>query len=290
MTPFGRNLTIVTFLFIVFTILGIKCMTTIHPGYAGLVYNMNGGLENQLLGQGWHIVAPWKKVMEYPIATETVFLTKDSREGSENDDSFMINTRDGKPVNVDVTYAYHFDPDKLTTIYTRFKGRDVEYISNGYVKQVLKEACNDVASQFGILDIYGSKRADLNAMVFEKFRDALKPSGIVIESFNFSRIEPDKATLIEIQKVVDAQNALKRAQFEKDRAEIDAQKRRIVAQGEAEAKKAEADGISYYNKKVQESASKEVISLRWIEKWDGKLPVYQLGNGSNTLIQLPTSN
>ena len=112
----------------------------------------------------------------------------------------------------------------------------------------------------------------------------------MIESFNFSRIEPDKATLIEIQKVVDAQNALKRAQFEKDRAEIDAQKRRIVAQGEAEAKKAEADGISYYNKKVQESASKEVISLRWIEKWDGKLPVYQLGNGSNTLIQLPTGN
>ena len=43
-------------------------------------------------------------------------------------------------------------------------------------------------------------------------------------------------------------------------------------------------------KKVQESASKEVISLRWIEKWDGKLPVYQLGNGSNTLIQHPTSN
>lgn len=89
----------------------------------------------------------------------------------------------------------------------------------------------------------------------------MKPSGIVIESFNFSRIEPDKATLIEIQKVVDAQNALKRAQFEKDRAEIDAQKRRIVAQGEAEAKKAEADGIAYYNQKVQQSASKEVISL-----------------------------
>ena len=73
---------------------------------------------------------------------------------------------------------------------------------------------------------------------------------IIIESFNFSRIEPDKATLVEIQKVVDAQNALKRAQFEKDRAEIDAQKRRIVAQGEAEAKKAAIE------KKAAEEAKK----------------------------------
>ena len=30
----------------------------INPGYAGIVYNMDGGVESDVLGQGFHIVAP----------------------------------------------------------------------------------------------------------------------------------------------------------------------------------------------------------------------------------------
>ena len=107
----------------------------------------------------------------------------------------------------------------------------------------------------------------------EKYQKALEDMNIAIETLKFSK---------ELIKGLSSVETI-------DDFELNAQAA-IVAQGEAEAKKAEADGISYYNKKVQESASKEVISLRWIEKWDGKLPVYQLGNGSNTLLQIPSGN
>ena len=73
--------------------------TRIEPGYAGVVYNPSGGVEGKVLGQGWHLVLPWKKVTSYPVSTETVYLSKDDSDGDNT--SFDVSTKDGKLVNVD---------------------------------------------------------------------------------------------------------------------------------------------------------------------------------------------
>ena len=95
----------------------------ISPGYAGVIYNMNGGVEDSVLSQGYHIVAPWKKVIEYPVSTETVYYTKSSDGKSHSDSSINVNTKDGKQVNVSVTYSFHMDVEKLPAIFTKFRGR-----------------------------------------------------------------------------------------------------------------------------------------------------------------------
>ena len=41
---------------------GIMSIERIPAGYVGIIYNANGGVEDETLAQGWHIVAPWKKV------------------------------------------------------------------------------------------------------------------------------------------------------------------------------------------------------------------------------------
>ena len=43
---------------------GIMSIERIPAGYVGIIYNANGGVEDETLAQGWHIVAPWKKVRE----------------------------------------------------------------------------------------------------------------------------------------------------------------------------------------------------------------------------------
>jgi hypothetical protein len=65
-----------------------------------------------------------------------------------------------------------------------------------------------------------------------------------------------------------------------------AQKVVAEAQGLADAKKIDADAISYYNQKVQQSTNQDVIQLKWIEKWDGHLQPYQFGTGSNQGLML----
>lgn len=266
--------------------LGFMSTYKIAPGYAGVVYNMDGGVEDNVLPQGYHIVAPWKKVIEYPISTETVYYTKSS-DGKEYDDkedsSINVNTKDGKQVNVSVTYSFHMDAENLPAVFTKFRGRSTEEIEAGYVKNEMYQAINEVTSQYSLMDLVGDKRPEINAKVFEKFRNSLSDFGIIIETFNLSDVVPDEQTKEAIQKVVNAQNVYEQAKIEKQTAEVEAEKARITAQGKADAAVIEATGQAAANEKLQQSLSDNVIRQHTIEKWDGKLPQYQLNDGNALL-------
>ena len=252
------------------------CVTRIGPGYAGVIYNMDGGIENETLSQGFHMVAPWKHVSEYPISTETVYYTKNTNDGKDKDDkktdkSVNVNTKDGKQVNVSVTYAYHMDAEKLPTVYAKFRGQDIESIQNGYMKNAMYEALNNVTSQYSLMELVGDKRPEINDKIFRAFRDNLEEYGIVIETFNLSDVVPDEATATAIQNVVNAQNALLQAKIEKEQAEVEAEKARVAAKGKADAALIEAEGQAKANEKLQQSLTPGVLKQRAIEKWNGEL-------------------
>jgi prohibitin 1 len=263
---------------------GLICSTTIDPGYAGVVYNANGGLEKNTLGQGWHMVAPWKSVTEYPVSTETVYLTKVS-EDSEKDNSFNISTKEGKPVNVDAMYSYHMEQDKLPHIFTKFRRADSDTIEAGYIKQQLKTVIQEVTSNYSVLDVYGEKRGEIQAKIQEKFAERLKPDGIIVENFSFGEIRPDAQSMAAIQAKVDAQQKLQQYETEKKQAEVLAEKARIEAQGKADAALIEAQGRAKANQALQQSITPELIEYTKAQKWDGKLPTY-LG-GSGTIMSVP---
>lgn len=266
----------------------LMCVTRIGPGYAGVIYNMDGGIEDETLSQGFHVVAPWKHVSEYPISTETVYYTKNSVDGNDKDEdkktdkSVNVNTKDGKQVNVSVTYAYHMDVEKLPTVYAKFRGQDIKAIESGYMKNALYEALNNVTSQYSLMELVGDKRPEINNKIFEAFRDELAGYGIVIETFNLSDVVPDEATANAIQAVVNAQNALEQAKIEKQQAEVEAEKARVAAKGKADAALIEAEGQAQANAKLQQSLTPGVLQQRAIEKWNGELP--KIGSNGSGLI------
>ncbi|MBP3886849.1 MAG: prohibitin family protein [Cellulosilyticum sp.] len=269
----------------IFTVGMFTCVNKIGPGYAGVIYNMDGGIENETLAQGFHLVAPWKHVSEYPISTETVYYTKNSVDGNDKDEdkktdkSVNVNTKDGKQVNVSVTYAYHMDVEKLPTVYAKFRGQDIKAIESGYMKNAMYEALNNITSQYSLMELVGDKRPEINQKIFEAFRDDLSDYGIVIETFNLSDVVPDEATATAIQNVVNAQNELQRAKIEKEQAEVEAEKARVAAKGKADAALIEAEGQAQANAKLQQSLTESVLRQRAIEKWSGNLPQVSGSNG-----------
>ena len=259
----------------------------INPGYAGVVYNMDGGIESDVLGQGFHMVAPWRKVVEYPVSTETVYYTKNNDDGDDKkDNSINVNTKDGKQVNVSVTYSYHMDPENLSAVFVKFRGQKIEVIEAGYVKNEMYQAINEVTSQYSLMDLVGDKRPEINEKILNKFKVSLAEFGIIIETFNLSDVVPDEATKEAIQKVVNAQNVLEQAKIEKQTAEVEAEKARVKAKGAADAALIEAEGQAQANAKLQGSLTEQIIRQRAIEKWDGKLPQYEMGNGGSTILNL----
>ena len=73
----------------------VICLEQIPAGYVGVVYNMNGGVDGEVLTQGWHLVAPSKRVTEYSIGLEQSYLTADEQGDSKHDESFKVPTSDG---------------------------------------------------------------------------------------------------------------------------------------------------------------------------------------------------
>lgn len=276
---------------VVGSLIGVGSMLEKIPtGYVGVIYSPNGGVKEKTLSQGWHFVNPLYKVTEYTVATEQAYMSKDKREGSEEDDSFNVPTSDGKLVNVDIEYSYRFDAEKLPETFTKFRGRTGEEIQNQFLRGKLKTWVAEVTSQFNVLDIYGSKRTLLNNEVYKHVKEECDKYGIIIESINISRIGLDSATERAIQSRVNAQQELERQKIEKEKAKIEMEKRAIIEEGNkkvilikasAEAEKIllEANARAEANEKLSKSLTPELVEYKKIEKWNGQVPQIQ-GNAT----------
>ena len=284
-------------------ILVFMCMERVPAGYVGVVYNMSGGVDGEVLTQGWHLVSPTKKVTTYSIGIEQSYLTSENKGDSENDESFNIPTSDGKTVKVNLEFSYRFDPDKVTDTFVQFKGRSGESVKNTFIKPKIMAWTQEVSATYPVTDIFGDKRTEINAELDTYLKEKFAPYGIIIDTVNFTDISVDDETAAAIQKKVTAQQELELANIEAQTAKIQAEKdkevalieaeknkeassiqaeqARIKAQGEADAKKIAAEAEAEANRKIAESLTPELIEKIKYEQWNGELPQVQ---GSGTPI------
>ena len=237
----------------------------IKPGYIGIQYSMDGGVKDETLSQGLHFINPLVKVKQYTVATEQAYLSKDNKEGSEGDDSFNIPTSDGKTVNVDLEFSYHFDADKLPDTYVRFKGESGKEIEETFIRGKMKAWSSEVSSKFSVIDIYGSKRAELNSEVLKHVKEKFRPYGIDIDTVNFSRIGLDDQTAKAIQDRINKQQELETAKVEVEKAKEVSKKKEIDAKADAEAKLIQAEGESKANKELAKSITPQLIKMKEAE-------------------------
>ncbi|MBQ6298739.1 MAG: hypothetical protein IJK81_13835 [Selenomonadaceae bacterium] len=92
----------------------------------------------------------------------------------------------------------------MTLPYLELRRQSTEKIETGYIKNEMYQAINEVTSQYGLMDLVGDKRPEINAKIFDKFRGSIEEFGIVIETFNLSYVVADEQTKEAIQTVVNA--------------------------------------------------------------------------------------
>ena len=271
-------------------ILGIMCTERVPAGYVGVVYNMNGGVDGEVLTQGWHIVSPTKKVTTYSIGIEQSYLTSEDKGDSKKDESFNIPTSDGKTVKVNLEFSYRFNEEEVTQTFTRFKGRSGEDVKNTFIKPKIMAWTQEVSATYPVTDIFGDKRTQINAELDKYLKEKFEPYGIIIDTVNFTDISVDDETAAAIQKKVTAQQELELANIEKQTAEVQAEKDKKVAlinaekdkeqaAIEAEATRIKSEAEAEANKRIAESLTPDLIEKQKIEKWNGDVPKVQ-GNST----------
>lgn len=147
----------------------IKCLRSIPAGYVGVVYNMNGGVDGEVLTQGWHLVSPTKKVTTYSIGIEQSYLTAEDKGDSRDDESFSIPTSDGKTVRVNLEFSYRFDEARVANTFVTFKGKSGESIKDTFIKPKVIAWTQEVSANYPVTDIFGDKRTAINAELYGRW-------------------------------------------------------------------------------------------------------------------------
>ena len=257
-------------------IIGLACTERIPAGYVGVVYNMNGGVEEEVLTQGWKFVSPTKKVTKYSIALEPSFMTADKQGDSSEDESFEIPTKEGASLDADVAFSYSFELEQVPATFARFRGQDGKEILKSFIKPKMQAWIKEITPEFTMMEIVSTKRGVVNTALTERLAERFKNYGITIDNIALADVRPDEKTSQAIDEKIQAQEALEKSKVDaekakveanKDReiAEINAEKARIEAQGVADAKLIQANAEAESNKKIAESLTPQLIELRRVE-------------------------
>lgn len=272
----------------------IGCTVRIPAGYVGIVYDMNGGVSDEVLTQGWKLVSPTKKVTTYTVGLEQSGLTAEATQDSAKDESFNIPTSDGKTVNVSLEFSYYFDSERIADTFKTFKGQSGESIKTTFIKPKIKAWSQEVSANYPVADIFGDQRTAINAELDTHLKKKFDQYGIIIDTVNFTDIRVDEETAAAIQQKVNAQQeqelariqaetakvqaqkekevAMIAAQKEKEVASVNAERQIIAAQAQADALMIQAKAEADANEMIAASLTPELIEKIKFERWDGAMP------------------
>lgn len=236
------------------------CLERIPAGYVGVVYSMNGGVQDELLNQGFHFVSPTKQVKEFTIGNEQLVLTKDERDGSKGDDSFMVSTADNANISVSFQMSYRFQQDKVVETYKRFRGMSGSDIINSRVRTVLKAKISEVTTFYTMMDIYSGDRGKINDEITEFLNGELSEEyGIEVIDASIIDVHPDAQLQQTIDDRVKAMQRKQQAEAEQETIKVQNETKILEAEAAAKAKQIEADAEAKANRTISESLTDELL-------------------------------
>lgn len=242
------------------------CLERIPVGYVGVVYSMNGGVQDELLTQGFHLVAPTKKVKEFTIGNEQLVLTKDERDGSKGDDSFMVSTADNANISVSFQMSYRFRQADVVDTYKKFRGMSGEDIVNSRVRTVLKAKISEVTTFYTMMDIYSGDRGKINAEITDFLNEKLgEEYGIEVIDASIIDVHPDSQLQQTIDDRVKAMQRKQQAEAEQETIKVQNETKILEAEAAAQARQIEAEAEAKANQTISNSITEELLKQMEME-------------------------
>lgn len=256
------------------------CGNRIDPGYVGIKVNYYGsdkGVENLPLQTGMVWYNPFTEtVYEYPTFIQT------AKWGIEKAEEVTYTSKEGMVFSSDISLSYQINANKVPEFYVKFRSDDITNFTHGFLRNVTKDAFNEVASQYATDELYSTKKDELLIKVRDKVNAQVASIGVQLVQLGYTSAPrpPEQVTAKINAKIVAIQEA-EAASNKVAQIEAEARQRIAQAQGEADA-----------NAKLTQSLTPNLIEWRRldilskaVEKWNGQRPQVE-GAGSGLMINL----
>jgi regulator of protease activity HflC (stomatin/prohibitin superfamily) len=278
---------------------GCQATTRVDAGHVGIRVKLAGsdrGVQDMPVVTGWVVYNPIsEQIVIFPTSVQNVVWTANAHEGRPVDESITFSSSEGVNVNADVGLSFHIEPSLAPKLYSRFRQNDMLALADGYVRNTVREAFNDVTSKMAVQDIYGAGKSKMIGDVTAKIRDVLGKDGFVIDQLTINgalRLPQNVADAINrameaTQNAIQSENKVRQVKAEAEQAITQAhgqaEATRQKAEGEADAILIRARSEAKANEIIRLSTNPAVLQYRALEHWDGKLPTF---NGSGQVPML----
>jgi regulator of protease activity HflC (stomatin/prohibitin superfamily) len=252
--------------FILLAVLFNSC-ERIDAGHVGVKVNQYGdnkGVDDVVAVTGMVFYNPFTTaIYEFPT-----FIQHKEYKG---ENSFIVNSKDGSEFSVSPIMNYSVQRDKVPAIFSKYR-RPLEDIEEGFLKTAVYDAFRLATNKYTADELI-SNRAIFEVEVRRLLDGQLLKEGFVINQFTSNLIYPET-----FKKSIEAKNnavqAALRAENEVKTAEAQAKIKVATAEGNAQAMLTSAKAEAESNRMKQVTLTPLLLQLEYINKWDGKLPVY----------------
>lgn len=217
-----------------------------------------GAVQGTILSEGIHLVNP----ISDTVVNMNIKVQKDE-----------INTeaasKDLQIVSATIATNYHLNPDKVNDIY---KNVGINYLDT-VITPSIEESVKAATAKFTATELL-TKRQEVKADISAQLKERLTKYDIIIDDVSITNFQFSDEFNAAIEKKQVAQQEAERAEYLRQKAEIEKETAILQAQGEAEAQKLQAQSLT------PEVIEKLKIDrdLQAIYYWDGKLPAYVGGD------------
>ena len=252
--------------FILLVILFNSC-ERIDAGHVGVKVNQYG--DNKGVDD---VVAVTGMVFYNPITTRIYeFPTFIQHKEYKGENSFVVNSKDGSEFSVSPIMNYSVQREKVPAIFSKYR-RPLEDIEEGFLKTAVYDAFRLATNKYTADELI-SNRAVFEIEVRRLLDNSLLKEGFTINQFTSNLIYPET-----FKRSIEAKNnavqAALRAENEVKTAEAQAKIKVATAEGNAQAMLTSAKAEAESNRMKQQTLTPLLLQLEYINKWDGKLPVY----------------
>lgn len=225
---------------VVFSTLIFSNCAVVREGEAG-VKRTFGKYSDKTYSSGLRMFNPFTStIVKVSTQTENIEVQVD------------IPSREGLTIRSEVSILYNLRskdaPNILRTI-----GMDYE---NTVILPVFRSAVADVTSKYYAKDMHSGSRADIEAAIRDLMMKTTSDKGIIVEAVLLKSIQLPKSLAKAIEDKLEAEQQAQQMEFELQREQREAERKRIAAQGVSDANKIIAAGLT-----------PEILQFKSIEAW-----------------------
>ena len=264
------------FVLLMVVMIAFASVATVSAGHRGVLLTY-GKVEDRILQEGITFVTPF--------VNQVVLMSVQTQKYSSKASSA---SSDLQTVSTEVTLNYKINENSVNKIYQELSLGFEESVIAPAIQEVVKASTAKYTAEELI-----TKRESVKSDIEQSLRERLSRfGGIEVQTLSITDFQFSSEFNNAIEKKVQAEQDALTAKNRLSQIEYEAKQKIATAYGEANATLtkaiAEAEGLRIQSEAI--SKSKDILQLRWIERWNGVLPTTMLGENTQILIPLGVNN